>query len=46
MLAGNKDNHKSLDGFELTIEPNSDCGVEIPFSIIKHLHRLTIGDLL
>ena len=30
MLAGNKDNHKSLDGFELKIEPNSDCGVNFP----------------
>ena len=30
ILAGNKDNHKSLDEFEFKVEPTSDCGVNFP----------------
>ena len=30
ILAGNKDNHKSLDEFELKVEPTLDCGANFP----------------
>ena len=30
LLAGIKDNHKSLDEFEFQAEPTSDCGVKYP----------------
>ena len=30
ILAGNKDNHKSLDEIEFKVEPTSDCGVYFP----------------
>ena len=29
-LAGNKDNHKSSDGFEIQPDQTSDCGVSCP----------------
>ena len=29
-LAGNKDNHKVLDGFEIRQDQTSDCGVSCP----------------
>ena len=30
MLAGNKDNHRSLDEFEFKVEPTLDYGANFP----------------
>ena len=32
ILAGNKDNHESLDEFEFQVEPSSDSGVSFTWA--------------
>ena len=44
ILAGNKDTHKILDGFE--ISPRSDTVELVVIERLKNLHRLIMGEML
>ena len=46
ILAGNEENHRTSDEFEIRQDPTRDCGVELLLCIWKNPRRLIMGEML
>ena len=49
IIAGNKDNHKISDKFEIRPDPTTDCKssyLSLALGVSKNPHRLLMGEML